>query len=286
MRNDHLLERTPYEGCVADFENADIVLVGAGYDGTSSYRAGSRFAPLAIRSETFYSQEDYSPYFRRDLKEKAIHDAGDIDIPFGNKELALELIGQTAGDIFKAGKKPCFIGGEHLVTLPVVRAAFEAYPDLRLIQLDAHLDLMDELFGDVYSHGTVIRRCYDIIGDGRRIFQVGIRSGSKEEFEFAESHTRLYPFSTREFLKDINQLKDVPVYLTLDLDVFDPSLIPGTGTPEAGGIFFQEYIELLKALEGLNFIGCDVVELSPKIDPSGASTVVAAKILRELLMII
>jgi len=286
MRNDHLLERTPYEGCVADFENADIVLAGAGYDGTSSYRAGSRFAPLAIRSETFYSQEDYSPYFRRDLKEKAIHDAGDIDIPFGNKELALELIGQTAEDIFKAGKKPCFIGGEHLITLPVVRAAFEAYPDLRIIQLDAHLDLMDELFGDVYSHGTVIRRCYDIIGDGRRIFQVGIRSGSKEEFEFAESHTRLYPFSTREFLKDIPELKDVPVYLTLDLDVFDPSLIPGTGTPEAGGIFFQEYIELLKALEGLNFIGCDVVELSPKIDPSGASTVVAAKILRELLMII
>lgn len=286
MKDEHLLPRMPYEGCRADFETADIVLVGAGYDGTSSYRAGSRFAPLAIRSETFYSQEDYSPYFRRDLKEKAIHDAGDIDIPFGNKEVALDLIGQTAGDIFKAGKKPCFIGGEHLITLPVVRAAHQAYPDLHIIQLDAHLDLMDELFGDVYSHGTVIRRCYDIIGDGRRIFQVGIRSGSKEEFEFAESFTRLYPFSTREFLKDIHKLKDVPVYLTLDLDVFDPSLIPGTGTPEAGGIFFQEYIDLLKALEGLSFVGCDLVELSPKIDPSNASTVVAAKILRELLMII
>jgi agmatinase len=282
----NLLERTPYEGCFATWEEAEMVIVGAGYDGTSSYRPGSRFAPVAIRAETFYSQEDYSPYFRRDLKEKAVHDAGDLDIPFGNKTLALEMMYEAAAEILASGKKPCFIGGEHLISLPVIRATVEKYPDLHIVQIDAHLDLMDELFGDTLSHGTVMRRSYDLLKSGERIFQTGIRSGSKEEFEFAEKHTRLFPFHTREFVKHIHLLKDVPVYATLDLDVFDPSLLPGTGTPEAGGIFFPEYIELLKALQGLNIVGCDMVELSPHIDPTNVSTIVATKALRELLIIV
>ncbi|MCK6620866.1 MAG: agmatinase [Calditrichaceae bacterium] len=286
MNTTHLRPRAPYEGCRADFESAEIVLVGAGYDGTSSYRPGSRFAPGAIRAETFYSQEDYSPYFRRDLKEKPIHDAGDLDLPFGDRDGALALIYQTAREIFHAGKKPCFIGGEHLITLPLVQAALEAHPDLRIVQIDAHLDLMDELFGSPLSHGTVMRRCHDLLGEDRRIFQAAIRSGSKEEFEFAEAHTRLFPFHTRELAKETAALKGFPVYLTLDLDAFDPSLIPGTGTPEAGGIFFPEYIELLKALEGLNIVGCDMVELAPQLDPSNVSTIAATKILRELLMIV
>ncbi len=285
MRQRNLLKRTPYEGCIANFENAGIVLIGAGYDGTSSYRPGSRFAPAAIRAETLYSQEDYSPYFQRDIQEKMIHDAGDLDLPFGNKSLALEMIYEAATEIFSRGKKPCFIGGEHLISLPIIKAAHKHYPDLHIVQIDAHLDLADELFGEPLSHGTVMRRAYDLVGD-KKIFQAGIRSGSKEEFQFAEKHTHLFPFDTSDFIAQIDTLKNIPVYLTLDLDVFDPSLLPGTGTPEAGGIFFQEYITLLKALEGLHIIGCDMVELAPQIDPTNASTIVAAKALRELLMIL
>ncbi len=286
MKSDHLLTGTPYEGCTAGYDEAEIVLIGAGYDGTASYRPGSRFAPAAIRSETLLAQENYSPYFRKDLTEKAIHDAGDLDLPIGNKEVALQQIHRAAEALFDDGKKPCFIGGEHLITLPVFQAAAKKYPNLHIVQLDAHLDLMDELFGDRLSHGTVLRRISELLGDAKRIWQVGIRSGSQEEFKFAEEHTQLFPFETAEFIQQIHHLKDVPIYLTLDVDVFDPSLVPGTGTPEAGGIFFPEYIDFLKAVQSLSIIGCDMVELAPRIDPTGVSTIVAAKVLRELLLIL
>ncbi|RMI08866.1 MAG: agmatinase [Calditrichaeota bacterium] len=286
MRPDFLLPRPPYEGCVADLESADIVLVGAGYDGTASYRPGSRFAPIAIRSETLYAQENYSPYFQRDLTDKAIHDLGDIDLPAGNKTLALERIHRTARWLFDSGKRPVVIGGEHLITLPVVEAALSCYPELHLVQVDAHLDLMDELFGDRLSHGTVMRRIYERLGEPGRIYQVGIRSGSREEYQFAEGHTRLFPFTTREFIARVDQLRGKPVYLSLDVDVFDPSLIPGTGTPEAGGIFFPEFIDLLRALEPLNIVAADLVELAPQLDPTNVSTIVASKVLRELLIML
>ncbi len=279
-----LIARQPFEGCTASYEAARIVLVGAGYDGTSSYRPGSRFAPLAIRSEALYSQENYSPYFQRDLSEFPIHDLGDLDLPFGEKGQALQDIEETARRLFDDQKVPVFIGGEHLITLPVVQAALHRYPDLVVVQLDAHLDLMDELFGERISHGTVMRRILDLLKDGQRLFQVGIRSGSKEEFEFAHATTQLFPFSTHEFLKHLYLLKDKPVYLSVDLDVFDPSLIPGTGTPEAGGIFFPEFMNCLKALMQFNLVALDMVELAPKIDPTGNSTIHAAKILRELLI--
>lgn len=287
MKFEPRLLRTPYEGCHADYEESEIVLLGAGYDGTSSYRPGSRFAPAALRAETLYSQEDYSPYFDRDLSDRPVHDAGDIDLPIGNKNAALEMIRLAAAEIFQDRKIPCFLGGEHLVTLPIVEAAVQHYPDLRIVQLDAHLDLMDELFGDSLSHGTVMRRAFDLLDrDGSRLYQVGIRSGNRLEWEFARANTRLFPFDERGFLKAVSELEGYPIYLTVDLDVFDPSLLPGTGTPEAGGIFFPQYIEILKALEPLNVVGCDVVELSPYLDPSHNSSIIAAKILRELLLML
>ncbi len=279
-----IIRRQPLEGCTATYSEARIVIIGAGYDGTSSYRPGSRFAPLAIRSEALYSQENYSPYFQRDLTEFPIHDMGDLDLPFGEKGHALDAIRKTAHQIFSDKKIPAFIGGEHLISLPVIEEALQFYPGLVVVQLDAHLDLMDELFGERLSHGTVMRRVLEKLQNGDRLFQVGIRSGSREEFQFAQETTQLFPFHTREFLKHLYLLKDVPVYLSVDLDVFDPSLLPGTGTPEAGGIFFPEFMELLKALKQFNIIGFDLVELSPKIDPTGNSTIHAAKILRELLI--
>lgn len=286
MKPDTLVQRAPFEGCVASYEEAEIVLFGAGYDGTSSYRPGSRFAPVAIRSEALYSQENYSPYFERDLAEKSIHDAGDIDLPIGDKRTALELINKTAHNLFSQKKKLGVIGGEHLITLPVIQAALEFYPNLRIIQVDAHLDLMDELFGDRLSHGTVMRRVSELKNEGKWLWQAGIRSGSKEEYDFAREHTHLFQFHLKDFVKVIPDRMNYPLYLTIDLDVFDPSLIPGTGTPEAGGIMFPEFIDFLKALNGANIVGCDMVELSPKIDPTGNSTINAAKILRELLIVL
>ncbi len=280
----HIVRNTVYEGCTADFSSARVVLVGAGWDGTASYRPGSRFAPIALRSETVLAQENYSPYFERDLSELPVHDLGDVDIPFGNKEEALRRIQATATELVAQGKVPVFIGGEHLITLPAVRPLLQRYPDLVVVQLDAHLDLMDELFGERFSHGTVMRRIFDLMQADGRIYQVGIRSGSREEYQFAREHTRLFPFHTRDFLRVVHRLKDVPVYLTVDIDVFDPAVIPGTGTPEAGGIFFPEFIEFLDAIRSLSIVGADLVELAPQIDPTNVSTIVASKILREMLI--
>ncbi len=286
MINELIIKNGHYEGCTSTFEDAEIVLFGAGFDGTSSYRPGSRFAPIALRSETLLSQEDYSPYFDMDIKDKSIHDLGDVEVVYGNTGETLSRIEQVSQYIIDNGKKPFCIGGEHLVTFPVVKPLLSKYPDLHIIQLDAHLDLMDELFGDRYSHGTVMRRIFDLMKGSFRIHQVGIRSGHRDEYVFAKSNTRLYPFHSDEFLKNLDELSDKPVYLTVDLDVFDPSLIPGTGTPEAGGIFFQEFISILKNIKEMNFVGADMVELTPQIDPTNTSTIVASKILRELLLVV
>ena len=198
----------------------------------------------------------------------------------------MERIEEVSRYIVSSGKVPVCIGGEHLVTLPVIKPIVQKYPELYIIQLDAHLDLMDELFGDKYSHGSVMRRVSELFAESGRIYQVGIRSGSREEFSFAEKNTHLFKFGIQEFLKVLKDLRQKPIYLTIDLDVFDPSLIRGTGTPEAGGIFFQDYIELLQQIKDINIVGADIVELAPQIDPTNVSTIVASKILRELLMII
>jgi len=286
MLNNLIIKNGHYEGCISTYEDAEVILFGAGFDGTSTYRPGSRFAPMALRSETLLAQEDYSPYFDLDLKDKKIHDLGDVEVVFGDTSETLARIEKISTFIVNDGKKPVCIGGEHLVTLPVVKPLLNNYPDLQIIQLDAHLDLMDELFGDRYSHGTVMRRIFDLMKQPFRIYQVGVRSGHQDEYTFAKSNTKLFPFNSDTFLKNLDALSDKPVYLTIDLDVFDPSLIPGTGTPEAGGIFFQEFISILKRIKNINIVGADMVELSPQIDPTNTSTIVASKILRELLLIV
>ena len=286
MLNNLIIKNGHYEGCISTYEDAEVILFGAGFDGTSTYRPGSRFAPMALRSETLLAQEDYSPYFDLDLKDKKIHDLGDVEVVFGDTSETLARIEKISTYIVNDGKKPVCIGGEHLVTLPVVKPLLNNYPDLQIIQLDAHLDLMDELFGDRYSHGTVMRRIFDLMKQPFRIYQVGVRSGHQDEYTFAKSNTKLFPFNSDTFLKNLDAFSDKPVYLTIDLDVFDPSLIPGTGTPEAGGIFFQEFISVLKRIKNINIVGADMVELSPQIDPTNTSTIVASKILRELLLIV
>lgn len=267
----------------ADFDEARAVIFGAPFDGTTSFRPGTRFGPGAIRAESD-GIETYSPYQNKDLEDIAVFDSGDLLLPFGNTEAVLDMICARTAEILEAGKMPVMLGGEHLVTLGAVRAMVQKYPELHIIHFDAHTDLRDDYLGERLSHATVIRRCHDLLGDGR-IHQFGIRSGERAEWDFAFAHTDFHPFNVKDVLDVVLALgSDVPVYVTLDLDVLDPSLFCGTGTPEAGGVFFQDLEEALLALEALNVVGFDMNELSPHYDASGVSAAVACKVLREMLL--
>ena len=271
-------------GFDSSFEASNVVLFGAPFDGTTSFRPGTRFAPSTIRPDS-YGLETYSPYLDLDLSDYKLSDIGDVDLPFGNTTRALTLLNETATTIIKADKKPLMIGGEHLVSLPVIKALSRRYPDLHIIHFDAHTDLREDYLGEPLSHASVIRRAWDLLGDGR-IFQFGIRSGLKSEFEWAKSHTSLQRFNTNGLLETITALKGKPVYLTIDLDVLDPSIFPGTGTPEPGGITMKELLDALIALKELPLVGADIVELSPHYDTSGVSTAVACKIIREVSLLL
>lgn len=269
-------------GCDNEFEESGIVIFGAPFDSTTSYRPGTRFAPRTMRAES-YGLETYSPYQGLDLEDAKIFDSGDLELCFGRTELALSDIESRAEEILSAGKLPLMIGGEHLVTLGAVRAAARRYPELRVIHFDAHADLRDEYLGAELSHAAVIRRVWDILGDDR-IFQFGIRSGDRAELEWGKGHVETNLFGFRRLEETIEAIGDKPVYFTLDLDVLDPSVFPGTGTPEAGGATFRELLEAVLKVSELNIVGMDINELSPMLDASGASTATALKIMRELML--
>lgn len=269
-------------GCDKEYNEADIVIFGAPFDSTTSYRPGTRFASKVMRSESF-GLETYSPYQDKDLCDINVFDGGDLELPFGNTQRVLDEISNMTKDILDDNKIPVMIGGEHLVTLGSIREVAKKYPDLCIIHFDAHTDLRDDYLGEKLSHATVIRRCHDILGDNR-IFQFGIRSGEKFEFEFAKEHNFINKFDLNGLEKVIEKLTDKPVYFTLDLDVLDPSIFCGTGTPEAGGVTFMDLLNAIIKIGKLNIVGADVNELSPVYDQSGTSTAVACKVLRELLL--
>lgn len=272
-------------GFDADYEEASFVLFGAPFDSTTSFRPGTRFASKAMRSESF-GLETYSPYQDADLTDFSLFDGGDLELSFGNTERALAQIEEFAGKVLDDGKIPCMIGGEHLVTLGAVRAAAKRFPDLHVIQFDAHTDLREHYLDEPLSHATVIRRVWDLLGDGR-IYQFGIRSGDRPEFEWAaQQHVFLTKFNFNGLEETVAALKGKPVYLTIDLDVLDPSVFPGTGTPEAGGVSFTELLHAVLAVSGLNIVACDINELCPVYDQSGVSTAAACKVLRELTIAI
>lgn len=273
-----------YIGCEAEYEESGIVLFGAPFDSTTSYRPGTRFGPQAIRNES-YGLETFSPYQDKDLLDCKVFDSGDLELPLGDTERVLAAIEERAETIIKDGKIPFMIGGEHLVTLGSVRAAVRKYPDLHIVHFDAHADLREDYLGVKLSHACVLRRSWELLGDGR-IYQFGIRSGDREEFEWAkEGHVTMRKFDFDNLTETVTKLRGKPVYLTIDLDVLDPSVFPGTGTPEAGGVSFLELLKaMLKTAKGSHIVGCDVNELSPAYDASGVSTATAGKIVRELLL--
>jgi agmatinase len=277
-------EYNRFIGCNAEFEDAEYVLFGAPFDGTTSYRPGTRFAPSVMRRESF-GIETYSPYQYCDLEDCAVFDAGDLELPFGNTERVLDEISHMTSKIIARDKKPVMLGGEHLVTLGAVRALVKKYPDLRIIHLDAHADLRDEYLGEKLSHATVMRRCSELVGM-KNIYQFGIRSGTAEEFLYGRIQNPIFGLENvdEEIENILFVAQDYPVYITLDLDVLDPSIFPGTGTPEHNGFTVSEVLAYTMAFSDLNIVGFDLVELSPPYDPSGISTAAANLILREMLI--
>ena len=269
-------------GCESEYEEAEIVLFGVPFDGTTSFRPGTRFGPAAIRNESF-GIETYSPYCDKDITDHRIFDGGDLELPFGNTQRVLDMTKSYAAKVLADGKRFVMLGGEHLITLGAVQAVVEKYPDVHILHLDAHTDLRTDYLGESLSHSTVLRQVWNLVGDNK-IYQFGIRSGEKYEFAFAKEHTHLQKFDLTGFSETVEKLKGRPVYFTLDLDVLDPSVFCGTGTPEAGGITFQELMGAVLQLHKLNIVGCDINELSPHYDQSGSSTALACKITREILL--
>lgn len=271
-------------GCESEYKDADVVIFGAPFDSTTSYRPGTRFASSAIRNESF-GIETYSPYQDKDLLDYQIFDGGDLELPFGDPNDALHQIEEYVDEVLKDNKIPFMIGGEHLVTLGAVRSAVKKYKDLHIVHFDAHADLRDDYLGVTLSHATVLHRCHDLVGDNK-IYQFGIRSGDREEFRWGKEHVTTCRFNFDTLDEVVEKLKGKPVYFTLDLDVLDPSVFPGTGTPEAGGVTFMELLEAMKKVSALSVVALDMNELSPVYDQTGASTAVACKVLREMLLMI
>ena len=273
-----------FVGCDCKYDRARIVLYGAPFDSTTSFRPGARFGPAAMRHESF-GLETYSPYQNADLTDCAVFDSGDIELCFGSAETALADIEKRAAGILRDGKFPLLLGGEHLVTLGAVRTMVKQYPDLHIVHFDAHADLRDDYLGAKLSHACVLRRCHELLGDGC-IHQFCIRSGERDEFQFAKEHTDLHLFSFDGLEETVSALREreTPVYLTVDLDCLDPSTFPGTGTPEAGGVRFLQLLAAIQTVCTAHVVGADVNELAPMLDTSGVSTATACKVLRELIL--
>lgn len=268
-----------------NYEASRAVIYGMPMDFTVSFRPGSRFGPARIR-EVSIGLEEYSPYLDKSLEDITYFDAGDLLLPFGNAARSLEIIGEYVRGLLNDGKVPVGMGGEHLVSWPVFREVYAKYPDLAIVHFDAHADLRENYEGEPLSHSTPLRKAAELMG-GRNIYQFGIRSGSREEFQYARENINFHPFEVLEPLKKVlPELAGRPVYLTIDIDVLDPSCAPGTGTAEAGGITSKELLAAIHAMAAanLNVVGADVVEVAPAYDPTEQTQIVAAKLIREILL--
>jgi len=270
-------------GARDSYENSQIVLIGVPLDLTASFRPGTREGPQVIRSAS-QGLEDYSPYLDRELGECNFYDAGDLVLPFGNLLVSLQRIEKITRILLEDQKFPLFLGGEHLLSLPVVKVLAEFYPNLAVLHFDAHADLRHDYLGETYSHATVIRRICEVAGS-RNVFQFGIRSGTKEEFVYGRSFTNFYPFQLNNALNScLSCLRGRPLYVSLDIDLVDPAYAPGTGTPEPGGFAPEEVFRIFNSLQELPVIGCDFVELAPAYDANGITSLLVAKLVREGLL--
>ena len=277
-----------FMGAQRDIDQCRVSLLGVPYDGTCCFRPGARFGPSAVREDS-YGIETYCPQLDLDLEDINFTDIGSLDVPLGDAELTLDYISDATNILLNNNLKPLIIGGEHSITSGVIKSIITNYPDLIMLQLDAHADLRDEWLGSKFSHACTMKRCLEIL-PSKKIFQIGIRSGTKSEFLEMNNSKRLIQHTLGENAKSLEEalksFKGRPIYLTFDLDWFDPSVMPGTGTPEPGGYFWGDFAAIINVIKSHNLIGADVVELSPKLDNTGISSILAAKVIRSLIMLL
>ena len=264
------------------FATSTAVILGCPFDGSASFRPGARFGPSAIRRAS-WGIETYSPYLKRDLSQLRLHDMGDLELPLGEKGLSLTMIREAVRRILSAKKFPILLGGDHLISLPVIEEVLQLHPRLHMVHIDAHTDLRENYLGEVLSHSTVMRKVVDRLHKGR-LFQIGIRSGTKEEFDLAKKMNSIVLPRTNSLRAMVKRIGKQPVYVTFDVDAMDPSLVPGVGTPEPGGLNFDGILSILKELRSLRVVGFDLVELTPDYDPTQVSSVTASVILREMIV--
>ena len=268
-----------FMGSRRDPAGCQVGLFGVPYDGTTSFRPGTRFGPAAIRAVS-EGLETYDPQLDRDLEEIAYADLGAVDISYGAPEPVVEAVHQATTAVLDLGLAPLMLGGEHSISSGAVAAVAGRHPDLALVQLDAHADLRDSWLGGRHSHACAMRRCLEVLPSGD-LLQVAIRSGTRAEFQELRRQQRLVQLQQLE--ESLEKLRDRPIYLTVDLDWFDPAVMPGTGTPEPGGFHWPDFARLIGLLQGQRLVAADVVELAPGLDPSECSSVLAAKVVRSLL---
>ena len=271
-----------YMGARRDPHGCAVGLFGVPYDGTTSFRPGTRFGPAAVR-EVSNGLETYCPELDRDLLDLAFADLGAVDIPFGAPEPVVQAVREAAAAVLELGLRPLMLGGEHSISSGAVAAVAERHPDLALVQLDAHADLRQEWLGTRHSHACAMRRCLEVLPSGE-LRQIAIRSGTREEFTELRSSGRLVPIAA--IAEALKPLRGRPLYLTVDLDWFDPAVLPGTGTPEPGGFHWGDFAALVSELRHHQLVAADVVELAPQLDASGVSSVLAAKVVRSLLLLL
>ena len=272
-----------FMGATASYDEADAVILGIPMDFTVSFRPGTRLGPLSIRNVSI-GIEEYSVYQDKDLADYSYCDLGDLSLPIGNVAKSLEIIEVASRQIITDGKFPIFLGGEHLVSFPLIKPLAEKYPDLFVVHFDAHADLRSDYLGEVNSHATVMRKVAEMLKP-KHVYQFGIRSGTREEFLYAKEHTNLVVEDVLEPLQRVlPELKNKPVYVSLDIDVVDPAFAPGTGTQEAGGASSREILKAIHSLAELNVVGFDLVEVSPVLDTSERTALLAAKLVREAIL--
>jgi len=259
-----------------------VGLFGVPYDGTTSFRPGTRFGPAAIR-EVSSGLETYDPQLDMDLEDLAFADLGAVDIPFGAPEPVVAVVQRATEAVLELGLKPLMLGGEHSISSGAVAAVAACHPALALVQLDAHADLRQEWLGAHHSHACAMRRCLEVL-PSQQLLQIAIRSGTREEFSELRQSGRLV--AIERMAEALKPLRGKPLYLTVDLDWFDPAVMAGTGTPEPGGYLWRDFSALVEELRHHNLVAADVVELAPQLDPSGVSAVLAAKVTRSLLLLL
>ena len=272
-------------------ENDEIIedsfgIIGVPFDSTTSYHSGSRLGPIVVREASF-GFEKYNTVFNKDLT-TTFYDFGDINVIPGNCETTSGIVENTVNELLDMNIKPIIIGGEHSASIGAIKALTDKYGRLTVIHLDAHRDLAFDFMGERHSHATVMRRAHEM---GVDLVQMGIRSASADEEEFVKSTYNIQTFKNKDVHKHMDAIEyyliniDGPIYISIDMDVIDPSIAPRVGNPTPGGLFISEIETIIQTLAHKNVVGLDVVETAA--DRLGDNTaVVAAKIIYDFLTLI